>query len=359
MKRYQKYIAGLYYSSFFKVLLFLTVIIICTKTLHYLQTVSQTAINGKSFLIALLAIAPYVIINIVPFASCVACIMIFYTMLSSSQVLIFQNAGLKRINIALIPLIFFIPIAVLLFFAEHFFIPKTFAITQEMQNSMFETQAQSISKPNTVQQIGNIVAITSGLNKNGTIEKTFIYRKSLTEELSFIGNIKESWAFNQFFGFWASNAYILQNNQYGISQTQFQNLEMQINLQEEHENVPLAKMNSLELLKIYTSSNNKHIQSEVIQTLNKRTTPVLLVLLLPFSIATLMVKYHSVRVGIKIQDTVKIILMAFYCLFSCYEVARMFDEIHNFYLIYINIFLTFLLLCFLNKQNFDFLKKYV
>lgn len=350
MKKYQKYIALTYLSSFIRTLLFLSSIIISIKTLNIAQKLTEDSpLNLKSLIAISFHIIPYVLYTVAPFASAIAAVNVFNSLLSSSQITVLQNAMLTNARITASHMFVTVPIAVLMLYFSSFILPKTAELRYEVQDSIIQQKMRNFLTPDTIKTFGNLTIITSPRNILKHIPITLIHQKTANGEFVFVGNIQETWSVNKMIGINANNATILTISPDGETLVKFQTLESQIDFFPEEElRDRLDYISTINLIKMYKKST---IQRKIIKEINKRIMPSILIIILPFALITLLIRYHNSRTKMKAKHVLIIIVTTFYILFSCYNMIDIFKTIYTFPLVYLNILLTFLLVYFLGNHN--------
>ena len=193
MKKYQKYIALTYLSSFVRTLLFLSSIIISIKTLNIAQKLTEDSpLNLKSLITISFHIIPYVLYTVAPFASAIAAVNVFNSLLSSSQITVLQNAMLTNARITASHMLITIPIAVIMLYFASFILPKTAELRYEVQDSIIQQKMRNFLTPDTIKNFGNLTIITSPRNILKHIPITLIHQKTSNGEFVFVGNIQET-----------------------------------------------------------------------------------------------------------------------------------------------------------------------
>ncbi len=350
MKKYHKYIAIAYFSSFIRTLLFLSSIIISIQTLNIAQKITEdSSLSLKTLAIIALNTIPYVLYTITPFVSAITSFNVFNSLLSSSQITILQNARLTNFKIATTHMVVTIPTAILTLYFASFILPKTIEARNTVQDSIVQEKMQNILTPNTIKTFNNFTIITSPHSTLKHIPLTLIHRTTDNGEFTLVGNIQETWSVNKMIGINVNNATILTTNVTGNTLIKFKILETQIDLfPEETKTQDYEYLTTPQLIKAYqTIHTNKYINE-----INERITPSLLTILLPFAIITMLIKFHSNRARIQVKNILIIILLIVYILFSCYNITDIFQTPKTSIIIYLNILLTFGFICTLNGNIF-------
>lgn len=358
MKKYQKYIAAAYLSSFARTLLFLSSIIISIKTLNIAQRLTEDSpLNLKSLVTISFYIIPYVLYTVTPFASAIAAVNVFNSLLSTSQVTVLQNSMLTNFRITLPHMIVTTPCAILMLYFASFISPKTTELRHEVQDSIVQQKMTNFLTPDTIKSFGTLTIITSPRNILKHIPITLIHQKTNNGEFVLVGNIQDTWSINKMIGINANNATILTVSPEGDTLIKFQTLESQIDFfPEEKKSENFDYITTPHLLKIYKTKP----ENSIIKEINRRIMPALLTILLPFTLITLLIKYHSNRTRMKMKHVGIIALFTGYIMFSCYNLIGVFNTPYTFPAIYINILLTFGLVYLLGSGSlFMKRKKYV
>jgi lipopolysaccharide export LptBFGC system permease protein LptF len=355
MKKYQRYIAITYFASFLRTLLFLSAIIISIKTLNIAQRLTrESSVDLQNLITISFHIIPYVLFTLTPFASTVAAANVFNSFLSTSQITVLQNAKLTNLKIATTHMMITVPIAILMLYASSFILPKTSEIREEVQDSIIKEKIQNFFVPDSIKTFGNLTIITSPKDILKHIPLTLIHQKTKDGEFVFVGNIQETWSNNKMVGINANNATILTINENSETLIKFQTLETQIDFFTESEkSTDSDYLTTPDLIKEYKKDPNNKLLKEI----NKRFMPSFVTILLPFALITLLIKFHNNRTNFNIKNITIITIALLYILFSCYHLVDILNTPKTFGVVYINILLTFIFVCILNKQNL-FTKRY-
>ncbi len=356
MKIYQKYIIKLYLSSFLRSLLFLSSILISVQTLNIANDLAHESLVGLQDIITVsFHIIPYIIYSIAPFSVGLATIIVVNELLSTSQIVILRNAGISSLQISKTQAMVTIPIFFIMLFMAFFILPKTSQVRTEIQNAIVKSKIKNFITPESVKMLQNVTIVTSPYNSLKHIPLTFIHQETEGGEFVFVGNIQETWSNLNMLGIDANNATILYAQNGDEDLIKFQKLETQINLFATKENeVYLRHLSIVGLIREYKVNRN----NEYIQEINKRIIPSFSMLLIMFSITTLLIKFHRNRAHYKIKDIALIIATVFYIMFASNNINEIFYTNKSFWVVYVNIALTFAFIYFFSKKDF-FRKKYV
>lgn len=357
MKIYEKHILQVYFVSFIKTLLFIASIVIAIKTLGIAQDLTEDSTVSLND-IALIAfhISPYILYTITPFALTIASFSVFYKLLTYSEIITLQNAGIT--NFQIIRPHFYITgiCTILMLYSSAIIIPKTVKIRKNLQEAVIKRKIENFLTPNVTKEIKDITIITSQYDSDKQIALTLIHKPTKNGETVLIGNIKQSWEKNGMIGLITENATVLNvaNNSQKIFK--FEVLETQINpFADFQEQARLKHLTSFEILKLYF----KAPQNQYISIINSRIMPSISATLLPFALIILLINFYNNRNRYSIKSIIIIIITIFYILFSCYNLSSVFSSANNFYILYVNIILTFLSLYFFSKTQKKFFKKNV
>jgi lipopolysaccharide export system permease protein len=356
MKKYQKYIIKTYISSFLRTLLFIGAIIVSIKTLNAAQKFTkESSVDIQTLFMISLHIIPYTLNVIAPFVAAISSITVTHSLLATSQITILQSAKLSNLKISSVYFLITIPITCIAIYNSSFILPKIFSITQDAQQSIIKQQVKHFLTPNTVKTFQNITVITSPDNAIKQIPFTFIHQQTKDGEFIFAGNIKNTWLNSEMIGIQANNATILTIEKQNENLMKFDSLETQINFfTKETAKKDIDKLNIKDLIKQYHSHPNK----QYIKEFNQRIVPYFAIILLPFAITTILIKFHNNRTKIKIKTILYMIFSITYILISCFSFVSILNTLHTFPIIYANIILTFIFIYFLNNNNFLEKKEY-
>lgn len=359
MKKYQTYIAKLCLHSFFKVLIFFSVIIVCIKTLNFVEKINKEAsVDLKTIGLIVFSVLPNVVVNLIPFSLGIACYMVYSSLLSSSQITILQNSGVHKLKLTSIPFLITVPLAICIIYLESNILIYTTTARKKIQHSIISEQRRYFLIPNKIKTFNDLTIITSPLNKNGKIPMTFLHKQTPNGFMLLVGNIEESWSVENFLGIKATNATILTTDLENQNKMQFKTLEIQLDVLNNETLVSgYSTITTPELLEKYRNTNESEAKNQIMKIINQRIAPAFLAILMPFILITLKVKYHNNRRNISISSIIQSFILLLYSMFCCFSMSKIFTSIDNFYYIYLNIFLTFLFVCILNFNIRNFFKK--
>jgi lipopolysaccharide export LptBFGC system permease protein LptF len=349
MKLYEKHILYVYFISFVKTLLFISSIIIAIKTLDIAQSLTEdSSISLSDISLISLHISPYILYTITPFALTITSFSVFYKLLTHSEIITLQNAGLTNIQIIRPHMFVSCVCTVLMLYSSAIVIPKTVQIRKNLQEAIIKRKIENFLTPNIIKEIKDITILTSQLDKSKKIALTVIHKPTKSGETVLIGNIRQSWEKNGMIGLITDNATVLSINGNTQKVLQFHTLETQINpFSEYKETADLRHLTTPEIIKMHLQSP----QNEYIATINSRIMPSLAATLLPFGMAVLIIKFYQNRSRYQVLHIVTIALTLLYILFSCYNLSYTFTSKNNFYLLYINIILTFIAIYLLTRSS--------
>lgn len=349
MKSYEVHILYLYFVSFVKTLLFISSIVISIKTLNITQSLTEdSAIALNDIGLISTHITPHILYIITPFALAIAAFSVFYKLLTHSEIVALQNAGLSNFSIIRPHLILSVTCSIIMLYLSAMIIPKTVQIRKNVQKTIIQRKIENFLSPNTIKEVRDITIVTSQLDKSNNIALTLIHKPIKNGETVLIGNIRQSWEKNGMIGLITDNATILSIKNENERIMKFKTLETQINpFEEEEEEQDLRHLTTPEIISLYRANpDNKYII-----TINTRILPSLSAILLPFAITTLLVKFYKSRSRYTTRSIIIITLTILYILFSCYNMNETFSSLHTFGILYLNIILTFIIIYLQNGHR--------
>jgi lipopolysaccharide export LptBFGC system permease protein LptF len=238
---------------------------------------------------------------------------------------------------------------ILMLYSSAVVIPKTVQIRKNIQERIVKRKIENFLTPNTVKEIKDITILTSQIDEQSKVALTLIHKPTEKGETVLIGNVKQSWGKESMIGLITENATVLSIEGNSQKILKFKTLETQINLfSEYHDDNDLRHLTSFELFELYFlhEPNNEYIF-----IINSRIITSLSAMLLPFALVTLMIRFYQNRNRYTLFQIVKIALAIAYILFSCYNLTSLFSSPKNFYILYINIILTFFAIYLLNHKR--------
>ena len=349
MKIYEKHILSLYFVSFVKTLLFITSIIIAIKTLNVARSLTEdSTVSVADISMIALHIAPWTFYVITPFALTITSFSTFYKLLTHSEIISLQNAGLTNYQI-IKPHMYISGICtILMLYSSAIVIPKTVQIRTNLEERTIKRKIENFLTPNTIKEIKDITILTSQIDEQSKVALTLIHKPTESGETVLIGNIKQSWEKDKMIGLITENATVLNINGNSQKIFKFKTLETQLNLfSEYHEDKDLRHLTSFEIFQLYLQSPS----NEYIEIINNRIIIPLSAILLPFALITLMMKFYQSRNRYTILHILTIALAIAYILFSCHNLTSLFSSPKNFYILYINIILTFFAIYLVNQKR--------
>lgn len=348
MKSYEVHILCLYFISFIKTLLFISSILISIKTLNVAQSLTEESVIALNDIGLISAhIAPYILYTITPFALTISSFSVFYKLLTHSEIIALQNAGLSNFNIIRPHLILSITCGIIMLYLSAMVIPKTIQIRNNIQEAIIKRKIENFLSPNMIKEIQDITIITSSPSKNNNIGLTFIHKLTQNDETVLIGNIRQSWGQNGMIGLIADNATLLNVTKQNERIMKFKTLEIQMNpFTEYEEKTYLKHLTVPEIISLYMDNpDNKYIVA-----INGRILPSFSAILLPFAMVTLLIKFYQNRGSYKTHHIAIIIFTISYIILSCNSLSGTFSSLYTFSILYFNIILTFIIIYLQNKQ---------